>query len=300
MTTTFDEGFVRFTFGRDWNVIKWDGEPAYRKGIGALADTRAVDFVALLRSEPWLIEVKDFRDHRIENKGKLSSGLLARQVAEKVRDTLAGMLWACGRKAIDPGHMPTFVHRFINREKKLPVVLWLDEDIPPTPAYASNLAESLRKELIWLNAHVIVTSVSLAQRKPIDGLSASNLSRIKKQESDVTTNHLIECLWFHWLHRKQALVNGDEVKAWCKQPRDRNNQPIPPIDVDVPGGWQLFEAALAGQKNADVLRWKEGPHQGDVVWMSLSNMLCAPAYQAAKALAQPKGWIEGHTPPSAS
>ncbi|WP_437896510.1 hypothetical protein [Sorangium sp. So ce124] len=176
MSFVHDEGKLRFAFDSDWKILKWDDHGAYVGGLQRFQETKAVDFFGLYLDDPYFIEVKDFRGYRIENKIRLSSGELAREVAYKVRDTVAGMVWACDRLPLDRGELRGFVRRILARTKKVPVVLWLEEDRPPEPALASALGEAIKRELIWLNPRVLVTCRSLVQRDPVHGLSVTNLS----------------------------------------------------------------------------------------------------------------------------
>ena len=92
MPETFEEGHLRFRFDDSWYAIKYDEHPDYRERIERLDGTKAVDFVAVHRdSQLFLIEVKDFRGHRIENQPRLREGELAIEVGQKVRDTVAGI-----------------------------------------------------------------------------------------------------------------------------------------------------------------------------------------------------------------
>ncbi|XXT19110.1 hypothetical protein WME94_53680 [Sorangium sp. So ce429] len=176
MSFVHDEGKLRFAFDDDWKILKWDDHGAYVGGLQRFQETKAVDFFGLYLGEPYFIEVKDFRGHRIENKARLSSGELAREVAFKVRDTLAGMVWACRRSPLDRGELQCFLRPVLDRAKKVPVVLWLEEDRPPEPALASTLGEAIKRELTWLNPRVLVTSRSLVQSAPVHGLAVTNLS----------------------------------------------------------------------------------------------------------------------------
>ena len=105
---TFDEEHLRFRFDDSWFVIKYDEHRDYRERIERLDETKAVDFVAVQAdSRLYLIEVKDFRGHRIENQERLRESELGIEVGQKVRDTIAGIVaayhrgneedWAAGR-----------------------------------------------------------------------------------------------------------------------------------------------------------------------------------------------------------
>lgn len=177
MSVAYDEGGLRFTFDGDWRVLKWDGHQAYLGGVQQLQGTKAVDFFGLYIEDPWFIEIKDFRGHRVENKARVSSGELAQEVAGKVRDTLAGMIWACNRVPLDDCALQELVRPLLNRHHKVPVVLWLEEDRQPEPPAASALAEAIKRELVWLNPRVIVLNRALARAKPIQGLQVTSLPR---------------------------------------------------------------------------------------------------------------------------
>jgi hypothetical protein len=82
LTGTFDEG---------WRVSKYDEWGHYRNQfIKVCEGVKAVDVLAL---EPkvccWLVEVKDYRRH-----ARTKPSELAEEVAEKVRDTVAGLVGA--------------------------------------------------------------------------------------------------------------------------------------------------------------------------------------------------------------
>jgi hypothetical protein len=172
MSFVHEEGKLRFTFDEGWKILKWDAHGAYQEGLQRFSGTKAVDFFGLYNGAPYFLEVKDFRQHRIENKDRLRTDGLAKEVACKVRDTLAGMSWSCGREPLVRRELSEFLKPLINRVEKVPVVLWLEEDRPPSPAFASAIGEAIRQELLWLNPKVRVTSRKLA---PIPGLTVMSL-----------------------------------------------------------------------------------------------------------------------------
>jgi hypothetical protein len=175
MSSAFPERRLLFTFDDDWIILKWDEHAAYLGGLQRFEGTKAVDFFGLYMRAPCFIEVKDFRGYRIESKDRHKRGELAREVACKVRDTLAALSWACGREPLDAGELTLFLHAVVNRTEKVPVVLWMETDRPPEPALASTLAEDIKRELQWLHAKVMVTSRALAEHKPLHGLVVTSL-----------------------------------------------------------------------------------------------------------------------------
>ncbi|MBK9260641.1 MAG: hypothetical protein IPM54_12565 [Polyangiaceae bacterium] len=173
MSATHPESRLEFTFSDDWRVIKWDDHPAFKNGLCKAGDTKSVDFVGVLFNAPWLIEVKNFRQYRIENKPRLSSGALAKEVADKVRDSIASMTWACRRAPLDERDLAPFVRSIFGWKERICVVLWLEEDRIMTAAQASAMAETIKRELTWLNPKVLVMSRDLAEKKPWQGISVA-------------------------------------------------------------------------------------------------------------------------------
>jgi hypothetical protein len=152
------ESRLEFRFDDSWlHMCKWDDSPAFQEGLKKLQTSAAVDFVGLHGSEPYFIEVKNFRDHRIANKRRLTSGELVAEVADKVRDSLAGLVWAMERRCQTPDLAALVRHVFAARSK-CKVVLWLEEDPQPRPADRSMLAEAIKRRLRWLEPHVAVIS----------------------------------------------------------------------------------------------------------------------------------------------
>lgn len=156
------EGGVEFNFV-DCRVVRWDSHAAYRGGLHKLPPTKAVDFVVhLVEDRVALLEVKDFRGHRIENRNRLASDRLPAEVAEKVRDTLAGLIWSRGRDSSD-GELDALVRSaFRPGREKILVVLWLDEDLLADPGMADALGGKIRSLLRpYLLADVVVASLQL-------------------------------------------------------------------------------------------------------------------------------------------
>lgn len=149
-------------------AIKWDDHRAFREGIAKLQGSKAVD-VAILGEDLGvvLLELKDFRSHRIENKKRLTAGDLAVEVAEKVRDSLAGLTWAHARPRAD-GDVERLVGGLYVRgsEPKLLVVLWLEEDQAPPAHQLDPIRSAIESALRPITAKVIVTSRAVEARTP--------------------------------------------------------------------------------------------------------------------------------------
>lgn len=88
-----------FQFPEHWQVEKYDAWSFYRNQFQKCCGScKAVDFVAVCssRREFWLVEVKDYRQHR-----RTKPIDLAEEIACKVRDSLAGVAAARFRANAD-------------------------------------------------------------------------------------------------------------------------------------------------------------------------------------------------------
>jgi len=86
------EGKLQFTFPENWRVSKYDDWSFHKQFQNICGGAKAVDFIVLAPDNrtTWLIEVKDYRQHR-----RTKPSELPMEVACKYRDTLAGL--ACAR-----------------------------------------------------------------------------------------------------------------------------------------------------------------------------------------------------------
>lgn len=176
--TVHEESRLRFEFGDEWSLVfKWDDHDAHVHGLRKFNGTKAVDFVGLHvhGDEPWFIEVKNFSKYRIENKRRLDSGELFKEVAAKVRASIASLVWACGRDERRAADVERFVRAMLAWKGKVPVILWLEDELL-TPEKASKYRDLLQRELGWLNAHVRVMSRELAVKRPLPGVFVTGVS----------------------------------------------------------------------------------------------------------------------------
>lgn len=154
------EDQLRFTFESPaWDAVKWDDDPAYRDGLQRHGG-KAVDIVATLERRCLrLFEVKDPRGHSVEYRDQVSNEELAQIVADKVRDTIAGLVFARDRHLCD--HLQVHLRTlFVGRTERVMVVLWLESpDLDQARAVA--LAALIERKLRWMNSNVIVTRRAL-------------------------------------------------------------------------------------------------------------------------------------------
>jgi hypothetical protein len=155
--TRIEEGDLVFEFGEKWQVFKLDEHRDYRERIAKIDETKAVDFVGIFNHEIlYLIEVKDFRGHRIENidrlfKAKLPSCQLVNgecqldkgnlwlpiELAQKVRDSIACIIGNSHTSSEAQTWQP-YAKLICNQ--KIKVILWLEQDLPTNPIEKKKLS----------------------------------------------------------------------------------------------------------------------------------------------------------------
>jgi hypothetical protein len=160
MTHVIVERELELEFGDEWDlVLKWDECRWHRDGINRFGDCSRA------RRQLLMIELKDFRGHRIENKERIKDGELFVEVGHKARGTVAGICGAA-RTAGDAD-----VTRFaveLAASTPLTIVLWLEEDRRAQDAPVTHrkrgktrldvMRSALKERLRWLTARVMICS----------------------------------------------------------------------------------------------------------------------------------------------
>lgn len=173
--TTIVEGHLELEFDDTWTVVKWDDHQAFCGGIGRLCGqissggkqrdegTKAVDILAVREARLYLIELKDFRGHRIESKQRQIDELPL-EIGLKVRDSLAGMIGAA-IFAGEPASPFILGLNSLGRREQPRVVALITEDATPAwshpgkrAAVAHERLQNLKKRLRWLTTKVSVLS----------------------------------------------------------------------------------------------------------------------------------------------
>lgn len=159
----FEEGTLAFTFDSEWDesVVKFDEHRVYKKMADSLSGTKGVDFLGILNSEIYLIEVKDFRGYRIENKTRIANGDLSIEIGQKIRDTVACIVGS-SRSSGNFEVWQELCNILVDREKKVKVILWLEEDKPSrrkSQVSQNVLRNDLKQKLKWLAAKVDVRNL---------------------------------------------------------------------------------------------------------------------------------------------
>ena len=177
----FEEGSLAFDFDDEWRILKLDEHRDYRQQIERLVEgTKAVDFLGILNErELYLIEVKDFRGHRIETRDRLLKGELPIEVAQKVRDSLACIIGAF-RTSSEPEFWQPYAMLLCNRDSTIKIALWLENDLPPPhprlrqKARASISSNVFKQKLTWLTSRVLVCG---SDKQDLPNVVVSNLPR---------------------------------------------------------------------------------------------------------------------------
>lgn len=151
---TLEEGSLSFSFKGVNFAKKYDDWQHYRNQyMGACGGSKAVDFIVSKDNEIWLIEVKDFRQHR-----RTKAIDLADEVALKVRDTMAGLVsakfLASDAREKDASHDALSC-------TKLRVALHLEQPEQPSRLFplsvdSANIKSKLRQILRFADPHVEV------------------------------------------------------------------------------------------------------------------------------------------------
>jgi hypothetical protein len=179
MPTILNENYQRFTFGDSWSAFRCDGhESGYREITNAAPHTSAVDFLGVWDDvHDYLIEVKDFRGFRIQNKYRLTTGELAAEIASKVVGTLA-CIAAGKRRGNAYGCWDKLLAILLDSNGRVNVVLWLEDDIAhDIRRWQAELAvqtQMIKQRLRWLNVKVLVVSQTTYNNCPPE-LQVANL-----------------------------------------------------------------------------------------------------------------------------
>lgn len=155
----FKESRVLFKFDENYwlKVIKYDDSKDYHKVSDSVTGTKGVDFVASTSNQIYLIEIKNYRSHRILSKSKIKE--LDLQLAQKVRDTLAGIVGGIRNSTHQQADWKHFLELLIDTECSLHILLWMEEDTPPGKLQKSArgiMSRRLKQRLSWLSSNVMV------------------------------------------------------------------------------------------------------------------------------------------------
>lgn len=157
----FEESDLAFEFGSHWRVFQFDKHHDYQNMKDTLEETKGIDFLGIYDNrELYLIEVKNLRGYRLENRDRLLKGELAIEVAQKVRDSLACIIGA-HRTSSNPEFWQSYKRLLCDADASIKIVLWLEFDLPSHPQQARKVRASVatnvfKQKLTWLTRRVLV------------------------------------------------------------------------------------------------------------------------------------------------
>ena len=153
------EGELTFIFPDTWQASKFDDWSFHRNQFqNVCGGAKAVDVLAI---EPkkcfWIIEIKDYRRHRRTKVIDLET-----EIAEKVRDSLAGLV-AAKANANDVTEEELAVSAL--QCPRLRVVFHLEQPAKHTTLFprainAANVQQNLKRLIKAIDPHLLVTEIS--------------------------------------------------------------------------------------------------------------------------------------------
>jgi len=151
MMTVISEGRLSFTFNAGCHASKYDGWSFYRNQFQKVCGgEKAVDIVCYDDNNIWLIEIKDYRTPNSKKVVHLHKAL-----AQKVRDTLAGLV-AAQYNANDPVEKK-FAQDSL-RSSEIHLVFHIEQPTKfsklfPRAIDPADLKQKLKGQLKAINAH---------------------------------------------------------------------------------------------------------------------------------------------------
>lgn len=156
---------VQLRFPAGWQVVRWDEADQYRQGVAQVDGTKAVDVIGHREATLHLVELKNFVGHHIENKKRLTSHELSIEVAQKVRDTVAGVV-AAGRTGNAP--WTTFANALASTKHDIVVGLLSFVDLPRAgdTVLLNTIEQDMKRRLRWLTKRVWLATTQDSHHLP--------------------------------------------------------------------------------------------------------------------------------------
>jgi hypothetical protein len=158
VTARLDVDGLQVSATPEWTLAKWDEARPYRDGLErCVPNSKAVDLVGCKAGTLFFIEVKDFVGHHLENRARLTSSELAIEVAQKVRDSIAGIVG--GARGADAQPWSALASLLPKAERELTIVLWVFVDLHKKDDVVLNtLTQDLKKRLRWLTRRIVIAT----------------------------------------------------------------------------------------------------------------------------------------------
>ncbi|HFA51918.1 MAG TPA: hypothetical protein ENJ95_23120 [Bacteroidetes bacterium] len=170
---TFKESGLKFEFDTGhWSALmQYDEQKDYKNLNEAIEGTKAVDFIGIWDEKKLvIIEVKNFRGHRIENLQRVipkGHDPLAVEFAKKIRDTMPGIIGGARNSTHSKEKWKEYLKILADENYQVHAVLWLEEDPPPDSfpdrkqiIMQSTFRKNLKKGLSWLTSRVEVVNIN--------------------------------------------------------------------------------------------------------------------------------------------
>lgn len=146
----------KFAFSNAWVAFKVDDEDDLQK-IKIVESSKDTDIVGIYQNRLYFIEATNLRGYRIQNKKKLKNGEMAQEFAQKVHGSIAAIVGAF-HATEHKDQWVSFMGRLADRENKIHVILWMEQDRPFKKSDMKIIMGSLKKHLAWLKPRILVTS----------------------------------------------------------------------------------------------------------------------------------------------
>lgn len=156
------EGNLNFTFKQGTEASKYDDWVFYRNQFNsAFGGTKAVDIICVDTRTAWLIEIKDYRLH-----ARTKPQDLAAEVAQKVRDSIAGLV-AAAANANDQDEK--ILARKLLSKRSWRIVLHLEQPVKtsklrPKAINPADVLNKLKNLLKTIDPHPLVVDNSQLPR----------------------------------------------------------------------------------------------------------------------------------------
>lgn len=169
----YSESDLQFEFDdQKWeDLIKFDETRDFKNTQEALPGTKGVDFVGISNRRTLVfLEIKNFRGHRIQNKPRIENDEdpLWMEVSHKMRDALSVVIGGARNSTNQKDVWVKYLNYLRNENKPLHLILWLEQDLPPSDYTAKKkwdrneytLRKRLKKGLRWLSPKVDIASIN--------------------------------------------------------------------------------------------------------------------------------------------
>lgn len=171
---TISEGKLTFIFPDNWKVNKYDESNFVKNHIQKSQGCKAVDILALSNDSLFMIEIKDFRNYRIESKASLKNDVVLDEVVQKFRDTLTGLYAAyrCQIEELAPFYQYLYTNskysKLARHQRKIICVWFIEQDIQSHIEFSTiDLRLKLKNQLKFLNVNCFVHNKKSYAKKPL-------------------------------------------------------------------------------------------------------------------------------------